>query len=326
MTTKKELVLAAFDNKPVERVPVSFWFHFLKDEIHSDAFQHPELTETLLAGETKYIDEADPDYVKIMTDGFFPYENETVLGLKSAADFAKIKPLPDDSPWFTRQIEYAKKIVGRNDGRAYFYNVFCAATTVKFMRGDDGETFLADAVKENPDAVKKGLDIISGDLAKLARRVIEEAGVTGIYLSLQNLQGVSRETYDAILAPGEKAILEAANAVSDYQILHICGYAGHRNDLSWYTDYPAKAINWAAVVEGVPLEDGKRLFGGKAVIGGFGNLDNEILYTGTKEEIQAETKRLLAAAGRTGVILGADCTVPRDTDWKHFEWVREAAK
>lgn len=176
------------------------------------------------------------------------------------------------------------------------------------------------------DAVKKGLDIISGDLAKLARRVIEEAGVTGIYLSLQNLQGVSRETYDAILAPGEKAILEAANAVSDYQILHICGYAGHRNDLSWYTDYPAKAINWAAVVEGVPLEEGKRLFGGKAVIGGFGNLDNEILYTGTKEEIQAETKRLLAAAGRTGVILGADCTVPRDTDWKHFEWVREAAK
>lgn len=243
----------------MERVPVSFWFHFLKDEIHSDAFQHPELTETLLAGETKYIDEADPDYVKIMTDGFFPYENETVLGLKSAADFAKIKPLPDDSPWFTRQIEYAKKIVGRNDGRAYFYNVFCAATTVKFMRGDDGETFLADAVKENPDAVKKGLDIISGDLAKLARRVIEEAGVTGIYLSLQNLQGVSRETYDAILAPGEKAILEAANAVSDYQILHICGYAGHRNDLSWYTDYPAKAINWAAVVEGVPLEEGKRL-------------------------------------------------------------------
>ena len=174
--------------------------------------------------------------------------------------------------------------------------------------------------------LKKGLDIISGDLAKLARRVIEEAGVTGIYLSLQNLQGVSRETYDAILAPGEKAILEAANAVSDYQILHICGYAGHRNDLSWYTDYPAKAINWAAVVEGVPLEEGKRLFGGKAVIGGFGNLDNEILYTGTKEEIQAETKRLLAAAGRTGVILGADCTVPRDTDWKHFEWVREAAK
>lgn len=96
--------------------------------------------------------------------------------------------------------------------------------------------------------------------------------------------------------------------------------------MSWYTDYPAKAINWAAVVEGVPLEEGKRLFGGKAVIGGFGNLDNEILYTGTKEEIQAETKRLLAAAGRTGVILGADCTVPRDTDWKHFEWVREAAK
>ena len=27
--SKKELVLAAFEQKPVERVPVGFWFHFL---------------------------------------------------------------------------------------------------------------------------------------------------------------------------------------------------------------------------------------------------------------------------------------------------------
>ena len=43
--SKKELVLAAMDNKPVDRVPSGFWFHFLDDEIHSDSFQHPELME-----------------------------------------------------------------------------------------------------------------------------------------------------------------------------------------------------------------------------------------------------------------------------------------
>ena len=120
--------------------------------------------------------------------------------------------------------------------------------------------------------------------------------------------------------------MAAANSVSDYNILHICGYAGHHNDLTLYKDYNVKTINWAVVVEGVSIPEGRKIFGNRAALGGFGNLDSELLYKGSKEEIQAETKRILAEAGRQGVILGADCTVPRDTDWQHFEWVREAAK
>ena len=144
---------------------------------------------------------------------------------------------------------------------------------------------------------------------------------------MQNLigVGVDRKVYDEVFAPGEKQILAAANSVSDYNILHICGYAGHHNDLSWYTDYDVKTINWAAVVENVSLEEGKDLFAGRSVLGGFGNLDSAVLYRGSKQEIQAETRRLLKKAGRTGILLGADCTVPRDIDWQHLEWVREAA-
>lgn len=71
MITKKELVLAAMDNKPTERVPVGFWFHFLADEIGTNAFRQPVYTEQLLAGEVEYIERAKPDFVKIMTDGFF---------------------------------------------------------------------------------------------------------------------------------------------------------------------------------------------------------------------------------------------------------------
>ena len=50
------------------------------------------------------------EIVKIMTDGFFPYENETATNLKTAADFKKIKPLADDDKWFTQQIDYAKRL------------------------------------------------------------------------------------------------------------------------------------------------------------------------------------------------------------------------
>lgn len=326
---RKQLVLDAMDNKAVERVPAGFWFHFLADEIHSNAFEQPELTEQVLAGEIKYIEESQPDFVKIMTDGFFPYTSESFLAAKTSEDLKHLQPLPKDDKWFTYQVAYAKKLTDKyGDKIATFYNLFCPGTIIKFMQPnlEDGEPYLASLVREDKEAVKAAFDVISDDLAELARRMITEAHVTGVYFSLQNLlgEGITREIYEEVFAPGEKKILAAANSVSDYNILHICGYAGHRNDLSWYEDYEVKTINWAAVVEDVELEDGKKLFGGRAVLGGFGNSTEDVLYKGTKAEIKAETKRLLDKAGTTGVILGADCTVPRDTPREHFQWVREA--
>ena len=72
-------------------------------------------------------------------------------------------------------------------------------------------------------------------------------------------------------------------------------------------------MNWAAKVEGVSLKEGKALFHGKAVIGGFGQTEKDVIYTGNKEEIEEETRNIL------------DCTIPRDTDVNHLAWVREAA-
>ena len=44
-------------------------------------------------------------------------------------------------------------------------------------------------------------------------------------------------------------------------MIHICGYAGRKNDLTTFKDYPVKAVNWATVVEGIPLEEGRKIFG-----------------------------------------------------------------
>ena len=41
---------------------------------------------------------------------------------------------------------------------------------------------MAKPIKEDPKAVRQGLDVISHDLAKLAKRLITEGGVTGISL------------------------------------------------------------------------------------------------------------------------------------------------
>ena len=91
-----------------------------------------------------------------------------------------------------------------------------------------------------------------------------------------------------------------------------------------WQDYPAKTINWACYIEDMDLTKGKEFFGGRCVLGGFDNRPQGVLYSGTKEEVAAETRKLVENAGKTGVILGADCTLPATVDINRFGWVVEA--
>ena len=59
-------------------------------------------------------------------------------------------------------------------------------------------------------------------------------------------------------------------------------------------------------------------------MGGFENGKEGLLYRGSKEEIQAETKRLIEETGKEGLILGADCTIPSNIAVERIQWVREA--
>ena len=55
-----------------------------------------------------------------------------------------------------------------------------------------------------------------------------------------------------------------------------------------YQDYEAKAYNWATFTEGISIEEGRKLFPGKCVLGGFDNRKEGILYSGSKEEIEKD--------------------------------------
>lgn len=328
MAEKKELVLSAFGNKPVSRVPVGFWFHYTQNEILL-AYDKPEMREQNISGHKKFVQEFQPDFVKLMSDGYF-FEPESAASLKnaaSAAELAKIKPIEADNKWIRDQVSLVKELTSSFGGEVLtFYNVFAPATAFKWSVGGDKK--LAAFIKEDKAAVIQALAVLAQNAALLARAVISEGGADGIYLSVQTIQdaSVGPDLYHEVIAPAELSVLTAANAAGGKNILHVCGYEGARNNLSLFANYPAAAVNFASVVEGVSLAEGKKIFGGKAVIGGFANTKDGILYKGTKEEVQAETRRLLSEAGRTGIILGADCTIPKDIPFERLEWVREAAR
>lgn len=111
------------------------------------------------------------------------------------------------------------------------------------------------------------------------------------------------------IRPTEIELLELANRLSDYNILHICGYAHHKNDLKFYIDYKSKAYNWAVFTEGVSLSEGRKLFKGKCILGGFDNNPDTLIDTGSKEEVEAFAKKLIRESGYKGYILGADLVI-----------------
>ena len=330
MTSKRELVLKAFRGEPVDRVPVGFWHHFTNEDEWLVGFGNQAIIEKNLAGHQAFLAEVEPDFIKLMSDGYFAYPNERLKKVQSIKDLADIEPLGADHPWISEQVELVQKIrAGFTEDLVAIYNIFAPVTYFKWLVGKvaGGDDIIADFLAEDAVLTKRVLDVIAKDIAALTERIIKEAGADGIYLSVQSIQDarVSAEDYKTFIAPSELAVLEAANAAGGVNILHICGYEGARNDVHLFADYPAQVINWAVGPEGISLAEGRKLFGGRTVLGGFENGKDGLLYTGSQAAIQDETKRLIAEAGKEALIIGADCTIPSDMKAERIQWVRQAA-
>lgn len=331
MSEKRELVLKAFRGEAVDRVPVGFWHHFTEESEWLHGFENPAIIEKNRAGHKAFIADVKPDFVKLMSDGYFAYPQPAFKNFSSISELATIEPLGADHPWITAQVELVKNLIADfPEDIVAIYNIFAPVTYFKWLVGKvaGGDDLIANFRVEDAVALKHVLDVIAQDIASLTQRVIQEAGADGIYLSVQSIQDsrFSDEDYKNIIAPSELTVLEAANQAGGVNILHICGYEGARNDIHLFKNYPAQVINWAVGPEGISLAEGREIFGGRTVLGGFQNDTDGLLYKGSKEEIQAEAKRLIAEAGTTGLVLGADCTIPSDIDHERIQWVREAAR
>lgn len=318
---KRERVLNALAGKPVDHVPVGFWYHFQNEEASGLSCVKAHL---------KYYRQTDLDFVKIMCDGYFFYPFPEI---HSADEWWNLKPLGKDHPFIREQVERAKKIVEQIGAeRCVFYNVFAPFSSIRFTNGDEK---IMEHLRANPQAVMHALDVIAQDNADLAEALIREAGCDGIYYCCQGgeYDRFTEEEYRKWIRPSDLYVLERANRFSDNNILHLCGFVGRQNRLKMWSEYPAKAVNWAVHVENVSLEEGRLLFGGRTCLGGFethftldGTYRQGLMYDGTKEQIQEYTRNLILNFGKRGLILGGDCTFDARMDNKRLTWIVEAAR
>jgi len=323
--TNKERLFSVFNNRSVDRVPVGFWFHFLPNEVMDDALDKPELAQKNIDGHKAFINAFHPDFVKIMSDGYFHYPVGKRDDFRSPGDLKKIQVFDETHPWVKAQGELVKSVTALQKDTAYFYNIFSPLGSLQwFLSDDDFYRFFA----QEPEEVSGALYDLSLGLLALAKHILRSGGADGVYFSVSNpdREKIPDTQYAKYVAPSEKFFLSEVEKISENNILHICGYGGKRNNLELYRDYPAKCMNWAVNVENINLAEGKKLFGGRAVIGGFANTPGSLIHSGLQEEISAFARGLVEEAGRTGVAIGADCTVPGDTPLEHFEWVRQALR
>lgn len=319
---KRERVIAALNNQPVDKTPVGFWFHLPVDE---HAPMDDTLKETAIKFHTDYYNELDLDIIKIMCDGYFDYPLS--IDVKEAKDWYNLKPLGADHPFITDQVERVKGIMaGLNDKNSFvLYNVFAPFSSIRFGAPDE---LVMKHLKEDPAAIEYALGVIAEDNIALVRRLFEEAHVDGVYYCVQGGEKwrMSVEDYRAHITPTDKAVLAVANEYSKYNIMHCCGWAGDPNNLELWNDYECAAVNWAVYVENLGLQEGKEFFGGKCVLGGFDNTPKGIISTGNEEEVKEFTKNIIRSFKGNGLMLGSDCTLPRTINHERIQWVLDAVK
>lgn len=309
---RKSRVENAIRQKPIDRIPVGFWFHFAGEEREG---------EPCVQAHLRHFRESNTDFLKVMSDSFFEYPIS--YDVQSASEWRKVRPLGKDHPYIRKQVERVKRVCEETHGECcVFYNVFAPFSLIRFAKGDE---MVMAHLKENEEGILAALEAISEDNFSLCRALFEETGCSGIYYAVQGGEKYrfTVPEYRRLISPSDRVVLDYANRYSDLNMIHMCAWAGDANNLEVWQDYPAAVFNWAVYIEGLSLQEGIRFFGGKTVMGGFDNRKTGVLYSGSLEEISGFTRGLAGEVGlkTPGIIFGADCTLSNDIDRSHIRAV-----
>ena len=178
------------------------------------------------------------------------------------------------------------------------------------------------------------VDVIADTEMALMEGLVKEAGVDGLFISVQNAEKnrFTTSQYEKWVRPGDLKVLAFADRMAECNVLHCCGWdadeAGTSNQMEKWKGYPLPVVSWASYVDHIDTNGIRALFPGKTAWGGWDNRMNKnaLIYTGTEKEIKEETLRLIEASGKERFILGPDCSIQCEIDPKRIRWIMEASR
>jgi uroporphyrinogen decarboxylase len=153
---------------------------------------------------------------------------------------------------------------------------------------------------ENPDAVKKGMEILTESQMLFVRACIKE-GIDGFYMSTQGSEAKRFSTpaiFKNYIKPYDLVAMNEIQKACAFNILHVCDYVAPDANYDAVFDYPGHVINCNSKLTDKSLAAAD-------------------IAKGTPAEVEAEIKRVIQASPKQ-FMLGADCTVAGDTDWNRL--------
>jgi uroporphyrinogen decarboxylase len=299
---KRDLVLQVLDsNKPQATIPAAFFLHF-DPKFHRG--------QAAIDKHLEYFRFTEMDFVKIQYETVFPFREE----IRKPEDWLQMPQYGMD--FYQDQVEIARGLVQAAGKEALviqtLYSPFmCAGHTV-------GGERLMQHLLENPQPVRKGIEIITESLRTFVRACIN-AGVDGFYHSTQGgetsrLEGSA--LFEECVKPFDLSLMNEINEKCEFNILHVCDYVDGYTDLTPFLDYPGDVVNCSLKLGDQHLNPQQivEMFG-RPFMGGVERLGT--IQNGSPSDVQEMTRSILVTAPER-YMLGADCTIPSTVDWENI--------
>ena len=285
---KRERVTAAFRGLETDHTPVCMWKH-VPPEFWAD-------DDRFAQEQARFLHSTDVDFMKLSGDKFFGWPAPVLKDIENPANLLWIKPLGPDHPFIRGQIERTKKVVKALDGECpAIYLIF---SPLSYIRLQIGYPKMMRFIRENPEAMKYACQVVAED--------------------------VKLEEYLDWVKPADKTVLDYANSLSDMNAIHFCAWEEVPNRLSVWKDYKAPVVSWSRYMDIMDIGEAKKHFG-CTVWGGFDNRPGTFLYTADRAEIEKETESLIAQGGKSGYIVGSDCSIHDELPEERIRWVVDRA-
>ncbi|GHU01088.1 uroporphyrinogen decarboxylase [Spirochaetia bacterium] len=292
---KRERVEAIFRGEQADMIPAGFWFHY-KGEWDTVRMAEEHL---------RTYRETGPDIYKVMQD----YTQKIEAAVQTPSDWSKVKYPGRSSPVYQKLLDVLKRILDGTGRDAYvFQTIF---SPFKIAVQTYGDALVMAHAKEAPDLVAAAVKGIAEAQTEWAAGFME-AGADGLFYAAQFSEPgrFTRPEWNRLVSAGDVMVMKAAESRGGKNILHICGEPEYQfqTNPAWYSGYSFSIVNWSVKDTGLSLEDGKKLFGNRPVLGGMNHKGN--ILSGTDVSIAEEVRAVIKSLGSIGgFILGADCTI-----------------
>lgn len=313
----RERVYAVLEGRPVDRVPTGFWMHFPPDAFYG---------ESAVRTHIEYFRRTRTDICKVMNELIYPCDH----GIQGAADWKNLRAYKADSSFIAQQAQIIDAVVRQCPDApvvATLHGVVASASHA--LLGEQkydviGRYAQLYHMRTNPQAVFTAYQHIADTLCEMAGAFVR-AGADGIYYAALGGEGdgFTDEEHARYIAPLDKQVIDAAyEAGARFVILHMCK---PKVRLQRFAGYRCDIVNWGIRESGVSLREGREIFKGKVMLGGLDNRQGA-LVGGTAQELRSEVSRVIREAGREGLILGSDCTLPQNTAYERIAAVADACE